>query len=119
MSEASASRTPAITLSQSPTFGWRNKRAVGYHGLSSRSSSQRKSGENGRRIHRLRHGARQMGDRGIDADHEIEMRDDAGGIGEVLKLRPEMHDVGVSRHQGGIAVAQLRMQADVTDARIA
>src|SRR5262249_21110058 len=38
------------TRSQSPRAGWRKSRAVGYHGLSSRPSSQRQSGTNGTMI---------------------------------------------------------------------
>src|SRR3954463_14309637 len=37
------STTLPTTLPQSPRLGWRNNRIVGYHGLSSRSSSQRQS----------------------------------------------------------------------------
>jgi hypothetical protein len=40
---ASSSRTRSITLPQSPGDGWRKRRAVGYHGLSRRSSIQRQS----------------------------------------------------------------------------
>ena len=44
---ANSSRTRAVTACQSPTLGWRNSRMVGYHGLSSRCSSQRQSAANG------------------------------------------------------------------------
>ena len=43
--------TVATTPSQSPDRGCRNSRAVGYHGLSSRSSIQRQSGTKGSNIH--------------------------------------------------------------------
>src|SRR5438105_10126406 len=40
---ASSAATSWITLVQSPSFGCRNSRALGYQGLSSRRSSQRQS----------------------------------------------------------------------------
>src|SRR5450759_2178618 len=43
--------TFAITLDQSPVTGCLNSLAVGYHGLSSRSSSHRQSQLNGNNIH--------------------------------------------------------------------
>src|ERR1700685_985522 len=36
--------TRSMTVDQSPAIFWRKRRAVGYHGLSSRSRSQRQSG---------------------------------------------------------------------------
>src|SRR2546422_6898400 len=43
--------TLSRTLSQSPRLGCLNSRAVGYHGLSSRSCSHLQSAANGRSIH--------------------------------------------------------------------
>src|SRR5438094_680795 len=40
---ASSATTRSTTDAQSPRVCWRNKRIVGYHGLSSRSRSQRQS----------------------------------------------------------------------------
>src|SRR5262249_50665799 len=42
--------TSVMTEAQSPGAGWRNSRAVGYHGESVRPSNQRQSGECVRRI---------------------------------------------------------------------
>src|SRR5260370_15605605 len=47
--------TCAITLSQSPNAGWRNRRAVGYQGVSARSSIQRQSDANGSRMRSEEH----------------------------------------------------------------
>ena len=47
----SAAATSRTTASQSPGPGCRKSRAVGYHGLSVRTSCQRQSGANGSRIH--------------------------------------------------------------------
>jgi hypothetical protein len=48
---ASASASCAITAPHSPIRGWRNKRAVGYHGVSVRPRNHRQSGAKGSRIH--------------------------------------------------------------------
>ena len=71
---------------------------VGYHGLSVRSSSHRKSGENGTSTSdRLAHRAGEMRDRRIDRDDEIEHRDDRGGVGEILELLAELSDAMVAQ----------------------
>ena len=48
--EISAAIRPNTSL-QSPGFFWRKRRMVGYHGLSSRSKSQRQQPANGRTVH--------------------------------------------------------------------
>ena len=50
-SARSASVTRAITAPQSPALCWRKRRALGYHGLSSRSNDHRQSAADARRIH--------------------------------------------------------------------
>ena len=60
-----------------------------------------------------------MRDRGIDADDEVELRDDGRRVGEVLELRSEMDDLGMRGHQRRVVLAQLGMQTDIADARIA
>ena len=49
--QASAAATRSITPLQSPSFSCRNRRALGYHGLSSRPSIHRQSGAAATRIH--------------------------------------------------------------------
>ena len=99
----SSSRTRAITLSQSPSAGWRNKRAVGYQGESSRSSIQRQSGQNGNRIQVGRPmRAGEMHHRGVDRDHQVDQRGDRGGVVEIFELVADMGEPRRAREQLGI-----------------
>ena len=43
-----------------------------------------------------------MGDRGVDADHEIDERQHRRGVGEVGKLVAEMRDARLARQQFGV-----------------
>jgi len=62
--------------------------------------------------HRLAKCARQMCDRRIDGDHDIEQRDDGRGVGEVSEVAARMNEVRQLPHEFGIPVAQFALQAD-------
>ena len=60
-----------------------------------------------------------MRDAGVDRDHEIEQRDDGGGVGEVLQVGTESVDVRQRSQNFLIAVAQIALQADKLNSFIA
>jgi hypothetical protein len=83
--------TSAKTAAQSPAVGWRNSRIAGYQGESARPSSQRQSGAKCKqRPDRLAHCTRQVNDRCVDRDYQVEVGEDRGGIGEVADLRAQL-----------------------------
>src|ERR1700753_1081695 len=82
-----------MTLSQSPSAGCRNRRADGYHGLSVRPVSQRKSAEYGKRIKRGMPiaPARWAGGVCVDRDQQVELGEQARGIGKIFQVVAHMN----------------------------
>ena len=81
---SSASRTEANTESQSPALGWRNRRAEGYQGARVPPSCQRQSAADGSSTQvRMPIAAAEMGDRRVDRDQEIELRQRGRRLGEI------------------------------------
>ena len=110
------------TGAQSPGAGWRNSRAVGYHGLSSRPSSQRQSGvwcsatQTG-----AAQPARQVGHGRVHAHHQIEIHDQGGRVLESAS-RPvheiaEVRDGEAPGEGAQLLRAGVLLQADQADAR--
>ena len=97
---ASSARTRSMTLPQSPIAGCRNSLTAGYQGLRSRLEQPAPV-----RLERQQHEGRpaeragDMGDRGVDADHEIDQRQHRRGVGKVGKLVAEMHDAAIARQR--------------------
>ena len=89
----SSVRTISTTDSQSLNLDCRNRRMVGYQGLSWRSRSQRQSGANWEQApDRLAQGARQMRDRGVDRNNQIEVGHEGGSVGHVIDVTTEVGD---------------------------
>ncbi|MDN5872670.1 MAG: hypothetical protein L0H73_18435 [Nitrococcus sp.] len=55
--------------------------------------------------------------RGVHADDEIELRDDDGGIAEVVQLRAQILDADRGRQAGELGVAVIFLQAVESDTR--
>src|SRR5579862_1684183 len=65
--------------------------------------------------YRLAHGAGEMHDRCVDADHEIEHRHDGGGVGKVGKIATEIEHAMLAQ-DCGIRFADLFLHADEVEA---
>src|SRR5262245_28808811 len=61
------------------------------------------------------HRTRKMRDRGIDADDEIDESDHGRRVGEIVKLRADLHHARFARQQLGVFAAQLALNADEPD----
>ena len=110
ISPVSACLICTITPLQSPNALCRNSRAVGYHGESARSRSQRQ--------HRPAQCAGQMHHRGVHGDHEIQIHDQRGGVREVGE-RLAVTDYGRHPRQGDrVRRSQFLLQADELDIQI-
>ena len=85
-----------MTSSQSPRRRWRNRRAVGYQGLSSRSVSHRHSAAQGQHYpSRLGQGPGQVRHRRVAGDDEVQVDHGGGGVGEVGEAAAKIaHPVG-------------------------
>ena len=56
--------------------------------------------------------ARKMRDAGVDRNHEVELLDQRGGVGEILKLGRRVQDAAELAQRNEVAVASILLQAD-------
>src|SRR5665213_583387 len=67
---------------------------------------------------RLAQRSRQMRNRGIDRYHDIEQRNDGGGIGEIAQSPAEMNEIRQASQQFAIRAAQIALETETRDRRI-
>ena len=108
----SASFTDTTTENQSPDCGCLNRRAVGYHGLSSRSTSQRQSGLCSSRIHVGSASAPDKCTTEVSEEMTRPIGHQRSGVTEVRKLVSNPGNIWQLRQKLIVATAQVLLDTD-------